>query len=41
MPGCKDILGGDGENKGLEGFGFRFEAEGLVDRGESLVEPRR
>ena len=35
--GMQDILGRDGEDNGLKGFGSRFEAEGFVDRGESLV----
>jgi hypothetical protein len=35
--GMQDILGRDGEDNGLKGFGSCFEAEGFVDRGESLL----
>jgi hypothetical protein len=29
--GINDILGGNGKNKGLEGLGFGFETESLVN----------
>jgi hypothetical protein len=35
--GINDILGGNGKNKGFEGFGFRFETESLVNRSKSRV----
>ena len=35
--GINDILGGNGKNKGLESFGFRFKTESLVNGGKSQV----